>query len=79
MSNNRLMFSNSTKAGEDQPDMLVHGDFTTSNTLFGAQGWSILDWARGSLAHPFFDVLLLMQDVANREVLTAVWNAYLEA
>lgn len=36
------------------PDTLVHGDFTTSNALFGAQGWTILDWARGSLAHPFF-------------------------
>ena len=61
------------------PDTLVHGDFTTSNALFGAQGWTILDWTRGSLAHPFFDVHLLLQDVPDREVVTAVWNAYLEA
>jgi aminoglycoside phosphotransferase (APT) family kinase protein len=60
------------------PDTLVHGDFTTSNALFGAQGWTILDWDRGSLAHPCFDVHLLLQDVPNREVVTAVWDAYLE-
>lgn len=44
----------------------------------GAQGWTVLDWARGWVAHPFFDVHLLPQDVPDRDVVTRIWDAYLQ-
>jgi hypothetical protein len=61
------------------PDTLVHGDFTIGNALSTDGGWVILDWSRGCVSHPFFDVVLLVQHLPDRALLAAVWDAYLEA
>lgn len=45
------------------PPALEHGDFWVGQTIVTASGYAFLDWSDSSVAHPFFSLLLFLEEI----------------
>ena len=65
------------------PQTLVHGDFWSQNVVVTDERYVYFDWSDAAIAHPFFDVVLFLQDIEQElpdvpDVRVRLRNVYLE-
>jgi Ser/Thr protein kinase RdoA (MazF antagonist) len=69
------------------PQTLVHGDLHPGNIAGGQGAFRFFDWTDGCIAHPFFDLVVMLADAAVRpdasevcprlcDSYLALWTAY---
>jgi Ser/Thr protein kinase RdoA (MazF antagonist) len=70
------------------PETLVHGDLNLDNIAFDGQGYTYFDWTDGCIAHPFFDLVTMLNNADEalgpleghqaqlRDAYLAVWGEY---
>jgi hypothetical protein len=65
------------------PQTLVHGDLHTGNIALQAEQYTFFDWTDGCIAHPFFDLVTMLNDAEELgdalepQSQTALCDAYL--
>lgn len=59
------------------PDGLVHGDLHLGNVAAGAAGYTVFDWTDACVAHPFFDMLTMLQATRDAPSRMRLRDAYL--
>ncbi|YAF95434.1 MAG: aminoglycoside phosphotransferase family protein [Nodularia sp. CChRGM 3473] len=65
------------------PQTLIHGDFHCENVIVTDENFIYFDWSDAAISHPFFDVILFLQDITHQlpdvtDVQVRLRNAYLE-